>query len=183
MSLWTYIHTCNCISAFDCISLLQEYRIFVSPSSDFCKFKIRKAQSLPKKQLRFFLSHVNILLCNKTIYVEKECIQSSHSEEIFRLTVSTTGAEAAASFLCSLLFPRPRRVADPWPLVLSLSTDTLVVVSAFICRRLYVTDVSTPLRLPLLANLGGSAETHEAREVEADFLPPERKSVCTSETW
>jgi len=34
--------------------------------------------------------------------------------------------------------------------------------------------VSTPLRLLLPVSLGGSAETDEAREVEADFLPPEK---------
>ena len=90
----------------------------------------------------------------------------------------------AACLLCSLVFPAPLRprpavnlVVDPWSFALSSSTDTLVEVSAFVCRRLYVTDVSMPLRLPLPVDLGGSAETDDAREVEADFFPPEQTSM------
>jgi len=55
--------------------------------------------------------------------------------------------------------------------------DTMAAVAAtgLVCLRLYVTDVSMPLRLPLPVNLGGSAETDEAREAVADFFPPKHK--------
>jgi len=98
------------------------------------------------------------------------------------LTVSTAGVAAAGlGFLCSLLFPVLRRpaavelVTEPW----SPSMDTLAAVAAvaFICLRLYVTDVSMPLRRPEPADLGGSAETDDAREVDADFFPPENQLV------
>ena len=92
------------------------------------------------------------------------------------------GVEDAAGLLCCLVFPAlvrlPRPAVDllvvPLLSSLSSSTDTLVAFSAaaFVCRRLYVTDVSTPLRLPLPDVLGGSTEMDDAREVEADFLPP-----------
>ena len=54
-----------------------------------------------------------------------------------------------------------------------METLAAVATAAFGCLRLYVTDVSRPLRLP--EPVDGSAETDDAREVDADFFPPEHK--------
>jgi len=110
---------------------------------------------------------------------KQKCIQSSHSEDIFRLTVSTSGVDVVAACFRGSLVLRPRDlVADPVSLALPPSTDTLaaaVLIALACCRRLNVTEVSTPLRLPLPVNFtGGSADTDDAREVEPDFFPPEQ---------
>ena len=101
------------------------------------------------------------------------------------MTVSTVDVEASVGFgfLCCLVFPALRRsrpaidllTAEPWSSALSPLMETLAAVAtaAFGCLRLYVTDVSRPLRLP--EPVDGSAETDDAREVDADFFPPEHK--------
>ena len=90
--------------------------------------------------------------------------------------------EVAAGLVCSLLtpvlcLPRPDAdlVAVPPPFAFSPSVDMLAAVAAavFVCRWLYVTDVSMLLRaLVRPDDLGSSAETDEARDVEPDFFPP-----------
>jgi len=67
--------------------------------------------------------------------------------------------------------------AEPSSFVLSPLIVTLVAVAAaaaFAGRRLYVTDVSMPLRPPWPVDLGNSVETDDALEVDADFFPPKQ---------